>query len=146
MGGDRPRLVVHAVPTVAKPLAKVNVFEPDRVKLLIEPAKILPDFAAKHQKRAGGLLDLGRFVMVKTVATVVPVRWVMGPEAVDEQSGQDFVDLLLDDPSVRVIGVSRSPERSAAFLRYKLRRDLSAYRYVQCDMNSDMPALRTPGA
>ena len=56
-------------------------------------------------------------------------------------SGQDFVDLLLDDPGNEVIGVSRSPERTALFLRYKLRADLSRYRYYQFDMNWDMPAL-----
>ena len=56
-------------------------------------------------------------------------------------SGQDFVDLLLDDPAHRVIGVSRSPERSGMFLRYKARADLSRYRYVQADMNRDMDAL-----
>ena len=56
-------------------------------------------------------------------------------------SGQDFVDLLLDDSGNEVIGVSRSAERSALFLRYKLRRDLSRYRYYQIDLNRDMPAL-----
>ncbi|HAM56491.1 MAG TPA: dTDP-glucose 4,6-dehydratase [Candidatus Rokubacteria bacterium] len=56
-------------------------------------------------------------------------------------SGQDFVDLLLDDPALTVIGVSRSPERSALFLRYKLRENLLRYRYVQLDMNRQMPAL-----
>ena len=56
-------------------------------------------------------------------------------------SGQDFVDLLLDDPTYEVLGVSRSPERSAAFLRYKLRPDLSNYRYFRLDMNDDMPEI-----
>ncbi len=56
-------------------------------------------------------------------------------------SGQDFVDLLLDHPRYEVIGVSRSAERSATFLRYKQRRDQSAYRYHQLDLNADMPAI-----
>ena len=56
-------------------------------------------------------------------------------------SGQDFVDLLLDNPAYEVLGVSRSPERSAAFLRYKLRPDLSHYRYFRLDMNGDMPEI-----
>ena len=56
-------------------------------------------------------------------------------------SGQDFVDLLLDDPGNQVIGVSRSPERSGLFLRSRLRTDLSRYRYHALDMNRDMPAL-----
>jgi len=50
-------------------------------------------------------------------------------------SGQDFVDHLLDDPTYQVVGVSRSPERSSLFLRYRLRKDLSRYRYHQLDMN-----------
>ncbi len=56
-------------------------------------------------------------------------------------SGQDFVDLLLGQGRFEVLGVSRSPERSKAFLRYKLRKDLSAYRYFQLDMNQDMPRI-----
>lgn len=56
-------------------------------------------------------------------------------------SGQDFVDLFLDDPDYEVIGVSRSPERSAMALRYKLRHDLSHYRYFQIDLNQEMPKL-----
>jgi len=56
-------------------------------------------------------------------------------------SGQDFVDLLLDAPARRVIGVSRSPQRSELFLRYRLRQDLSQYSYHQLDMNRDMDDL-----
>ena len=56
-------------------------------------------------------------------------------------SGQDFVDLLLDDPNNEVIGVSRSAERTALFLRYKSRPDLSQYRYHQFDFNHDTHKL-----
>ena len=56
-------------------------------------------------------------------------------------SGQDFVDLLLDDPKYTVVGVSRSPERSGLFLKYKLRKDLSRYRYYALDMNRDMAKI-----
>src|SRR5439155_8107197 len=56
-------------------------------------------------------------------------------------SGQDFVDLLLDDPTYHVIGVSRSPERSGLFLKYKTRKDLSRYRYYALDLNRDMGKL-----
>jgi dTDP-glucose 4,6-dehydratase len=56
-------------------------------------------------------------------------------------SGQDFIDLLLDDPGCEVLGVSRSAERSETFLRYKGRRDLRRYRYFQLDLNTDMPEL-----
>lgn len=56
-------------------------------------------------------------------------------------SGQDFVDLLLDQPQYRVIGVSRSAERSSLFLKYRERADLSRFTYHQLDMNDDMPEL-----
>ena len=52
-------------------------------------------------------------------------------------SGQDFVDLLLDSPDYRVIGISRSAERSALFLRYRERKDLLRYSYHQLDLNGD---------
>jgi dTDP-glucose 4,6-dehydratase len=56
-------------------------------------------------------------------------------------SGQDFVDLLLDDPAYSVIGVSRSAERSSLFLKYRLRTDLSRYQYHRLDMNRDVGDL-----
>jgi dTDP-glucose 4,6-dehydratase len=52
-------------------------------------------------------------------------------------SGQDFIDHLLDDPSYEVIGVSRSPERGALFLKYRTRPDLERFRFHQLDMNRD---------
>ena len=56
-------------------------------------------------------------------------------------SGQDFVDLLLNNPGYEVIGISRSPERSALFLKYKLRFDLSRYRYYALDFNRDLAKI-----
>ncbi len=56
-------------------------------------------------------------------------------------SGQDFVDLLLDNPENQIIGVSRSAERSPLFLRYKTRKDLGAYKYYPLDMNKDMSSI-----
>ncbi len=56
-------------------------------------------------------------------------------------SGQDFVDLLLDEPGHEVVGVSRSAERGAPFLRYLLRSDLSCYQYRQIDLNTQMDQL-----
>jgi dTDP-glucose 4,6-dehydratase len=58
-------------------------------------------------------------------------------------SGQDFVDLLLDDPKREVIGVSRSRERSSEMLRYHDRapEDRRRFRYQQIDLNHDLDAL-----
>lgn len=58
-------------------------------------------------------------------------------------SGQDLVDLLLDETDSRVVGVSRSPQRSPAFIRALARTNgaLSRYAYHQLDLNRDMPAL-----
>ena len=56
-------------------------------------------------------------------------------------SGQDFVDLLLEQTEHRVIGVSRSPERSSLFLKYLERSDRSRYSYHQLDLNQDMDPL-----
>jgi dTDP-glucose 4,6-dehydratase len=56
-------------------------------------------------------------------------------------SGQDFVDLLLDDPASQVIAISRSAELPAWRLRFKERADLSRYRFVRIDLNRDMVTL-----
>jgi dTDP-glucose 4,6-dehydratase len=55
-------------------------------------------------------------------------------------SGQDLVDLLLDDPRYRVLGVSRSAERGEVFLKY-LERPGRAYRFYQLDLNHQMKEL-----
>ena len=56
-------------------------------------------------------------------------------------SGGDFVDLLLAETDYRVVGVSRSPEKSPLFLAYRERRDLSRFAFHQLDLNRDMPRL-----
>jgi dTDP-glucose 4,6-dehydratase len=57
-------------------------------------------------------------------------------------SGSDFIDLLLGETEYEVIGVSRSEEKSAVFLPYRLRDELSRFSFHQIDMNRDMDALR----
>lgn len=52
-------------------------------------------------------------------------------------SGSDFVDLLLEKGSYQVVGVSRSPEKSALFLPY-LKRKRDAFTFHQIDLNQDM--------
>ena len=59
-------------------------------------------------------------------------------------SGQDFIDLLLSETDYRVIGVSRSPEKSSVFLSY-LERDPAVlaerFTFHQLDLNEDWPEL-----
>ena len=56
-------------------------------------------------------------------------------------SGQDLVDLLLDDPDNEVLGISRSPQRGPAFIRHLRREKAGRYQYWQIDMNSALPRL-----
>ncbi|WP_397569882.1 GDP-mannose 4,6-dehydratase [Schlesneria sp. T3-172] len=56
-------------------------------------------------------------------------------------SGQDFIDLLLDDPRNRVIGISRSPERSSLFLKYLQSANRSHFTYHRLDLNNDSRAI-----
>jgi len=55
-------------------------------------------------------------------------------------SGSDFVDLLLEREEYQVIGVSRSPEKSALFLPYK-KRNSKNFHFHQIDLNKDLPRL-----
>lgn len=56
-------------------------------------------------------------------------------------SGSDFIDLLLDDPQYRVVGISRGPESGRLFLPYLGRSDLSRFRFHQLDLNRDIEAI-----
>lgn len=58
-------------------------------------------------------------------------------------SGSDFVDLLLDETSYRVVGISRSAEKSSLFLSYRKRQDLSRFAFHQMDLNHDMDRLQS---
>jgi len=55
-------------------------------------------------------------------------------------SGSDFVDYLLDDPLNEVVGISRSPEKSALFLPYKKKQNAN-FKFYQMDLNLDMDKI-----
>ncbi len=55
-------------------------------------------------------------------------------------SGSYFIDLLLDDGQNEVIGISRSPEKSALFLPYKCRSKAN-FKFYQMDLNRDMSQI-----
>ena len=55
-------------------------------------------------------------------------------------SGSDFIDLLLDNEENKIIGISRSPERSSMFLPYKRRQGMGVT-FHQLDLNRDMPQI-----
>ncbi len=52
-------------------------------------------------------------------------------------SGSDFIDLLLQDPTNEVIGISRSEEKSPIFLPY-LRLDSPRFSFHKLDLNTDL--------
>ncbi|HEV7225064.1 MAG TPA: GDP-mannose 4,6-dehydratase [Pirellulales bacterium] len=50
-------------------------------------------------------------------------------------SGGDFIDLLLEDPNTRVVGISRSPEKGPVFLPYH-RWGGERFEFHQLDLNN----------
>lgn len=56
-------------------------------------------------------------------------------------SGQDFIDLLLDDPENKVIGIGRSPEKQNMFLRYRERKGYLRYSYYNLDLNKNIDSI-----
>lgn len=55
-------------------------------------------------------------------------------------SGSDFVDLLLQEGTYEVLGMSRSGEKSPLFLPYKHRKT-NHFRFQQIDLNRDISSL-----
>jgi dTDP-glucose 4,6-dehydratase len=76
--------------------------------------------------------------VVKLFGGLMPKIIVIGSNSF---SGQDFIDLMLDDEQQEIIGVSRSPEKVDLFLRYRARTDISRFRFHRFDLNLDMPAF-----
>jgi len=56
-------------------------------------------------------------------------------------SGQDFIDYLLDETDLDIIGISRSEEKSPVFLSYHQNRNVDRFRFHCMDMNRDMDDL-----
>jgi dTDP-glucose 4,6-dehydratase len=52
-------------------------------------------------------------------------------------SGSDFIDMLLGDNNNKVIGISRSQEKSEVFLPYKTNKNIGNYQFFQGDINTD---------
>ena len=55
-------------------------------------------------------------------------------------SGSDFIDLLVRNEQNEVVGISRSPEKSALFLPYK-RHQGTNFKFYQMDLNTHMPQI-----
>ncbi|MEM9752380.1 MAG: GDP-mannose 4,6-dehydratase [Planctomycetota bacterium] len=71
--------------------------------------------------------------------STTPTTFVLGSNSF---SGQDFVDLLLAETDHRVIGVSRSPEKSSVFLSYLDHPEANdRFAFHQLDLNDDFDAL-----
>jgi len=64
-------------------------------------------------------------------STALPKLIVLGSNAF---SGQDFIDLVLERTDYEVIGLSRSPEKPAAFLRYAQNPNRARFRFQQMDL------------
>lgn len=56
-------------------------------------------------------------------------------------SGSHFIDLLLRETEFKVLGISRSPEKSSLFLPYKKNPHLSKFSFFQFDLNKNSDAL-----
>lgn len=56
-------------------------------------------------------------------------------------SGSHFIDLLLSQTEFKVVGISRSPEKSSLFLPYKKNPHLSRFSFFQFDLNKNIDAL-----
>jgi len=56
-------------------------------------------------------------------------------------SGSDFIDYVLEKKKYRVIGVSRSLEKSSLFLPYKKNKNVSLFKFYQLDLNKDWQKL-----
>lgn len=55
-------------------------------------------------------------------------------------SGSDFIDLLLEEGKYNILGISRSPEKTALFLPYKTK-NLTHFSFQQIDLNKDFEKL-----
>ena len=51
LGADL-RHILDAIPRLDRPPAEIHVFEPDRVKIFVKAAQMLPHIAARHEECA----------------------------------------------------------------------------------------------
>jgi hypothetical protein len=85
MPSHRLRNVHSAIPTLPNPFEKIDVFEPQGVKALVKASQRFPGFTTDHKKRAGGLFDLGRGIMIHVKASELPVDGIARPQAIQPE-------------------------------------------------------------
>jgi hypothetical protein len=82
---DYLRYILDFQAQIAGPLAEIDVFKPQRMKLCVKTAQPLPQIAPKHQERARRLIGFGGLVEIHVQASVTPVHGIPWEHAIDTQ-------------------------------------------------------------
>src|SRR5579864_7640562 len=85
MAGNRLRHILDFQSQIASPFAKIDVFEPERMKLCVKTAQPLPHVAAEEQKSAGRLVDFGRLAEIDVLASIAAIHGIARQHAIDSE-------------------------------------------------------------
>jgi len=85
MQKDSLRAVGNAPAPVTEATAKIDVFKPDREKLLIETCQVAPCAALKCEAGAGRLFDFLCAIVIYIQAAIMTVPRIARPKSVHEQ-------------------------------------------------------------
>jgi hypothetical protein len=77
--------VCYMVPRIHCSSAKVHVFEPDWIKLLVETAQLFPDVAPHHQESARRLFNHCWLIEIAIQVPVPAVHRIRRPQPVDPE-------------------------------------------------------------
>jgi hypothetical protein len=69
--------------------AKIDIFEPDRVKLLIEAAKFFPNIAPDHEEGSGRLFDKTGLIKGTIQIPILAIHRIRRPQPVDPKEFED---------------------------------------------------------
>jgi hypothetical protein len=77
--------ILDLMPRFDRAAAKIHVFEPYWMKVLVEAAHMFPYVAAQHEKGPRGLLHRAGAIQIPVQISITAVHRVARPQAVDSQ-------------------------------------------------------------
>jgi hypothetical protein len=85
MLGANLRHILGLMPCICRPMAKIHIFEPYRMEILVKAPQAFPHIATGHEECARRLLDRSLAIQIPIQVPIAAVYRIAGPQAVDSQ-------------------------------------------------------------
>jgi hypothetical protein len=85
MLGANLRHILGLMPCICRPMAKIHIFEPHGMEILVKAAQAFPHIATGHEECARRLLHRTFAIQIPIQVSIAAVCRIVRPQAVDSQ-------------------------------------------------------------